>query len=122
MSDDLTQPPNSGPPASGGFDANHPTIISLCYLGSFITGITGIVGIVLAYVWRDDAEEWERSHYTYLIRTFWIGLLASVLLTITLIGIMLLFLPAIWVGVRSVMSLVKAQKREPMPDPETWLF
>ncbi|MCB2084478.1 MAG: hypothetical protein KDD90_10550 [Sphingomonadaceae bacterium] len=122
MSDDLTKPPNSGPPASGGFDANHPTIISLCYLGSFITGITGIVGIVLAYVWRDDAEEWERSHYTYLIRTFWIGLLASVLLTITLIGIMLLFLPAIWVGVRSVMSLVKAQKREPMPDPETWLF
>ncbi len=42
------------PPAQpGGFDLNHPTIISLLYLGSFITGITGIVGIVLAYIWRD---------------------------------------------------------------------
>ncbi|MEZ5692721.1 MAG: hypothetical protein R3D99_02480 [Altererythrobacter sp.] len=125
MSDDLTQPPNSGPPASGGFDANHPTIISLCYLGSFITGITGIVGIVLAYVWKDDAADWERSHYTYLIRTFWIGLIGSVIsfvLMIVLIGFLTGLAVAVWVAVRSVMSLVKAQKREPMPDPETLLF
>ena len=34
-------------PATSGFDLNRPTIISLLYLTSFITGVTGIVGVVL---------------------------------------------------------------------------
>ena len=111
------------PASNSGFDFNQPTIISLLYLGSFVTGITGIVGIILAHVWQgDNQEEWAASHFTYLIRTFWIRLIVSVLMFVTNIGIPLLFLPAIWVGVRSVLSLVKAQKREPMPDPKTLLF
>lgn len=111
------------PTNSGGFDFNQPTIISLCYLGSFITGISGLVGIVLAHVWQGDNQaNWAASHFTYLIRTFWIGIAVSILLTITIIGMIALPLPAIWVGVRSVMSLIKAQKQEPMPDPKTLLF
>ena len=118
---------SGGPPAqSGGFDANRPSIISLLYLASFITGITGLVGIVLAHVWQGEQQEpWMQSHYTYLIRTFWIGLVASIisgLMTIVLIGLLMLPLVAIWVGVRSVLSLVKAQRKEPMPDPQTLLF
>ena len=108
---------------TSGFDFNHPTIVSLLYLLSFVTGITGLVGIVLAHVWQGEHRgDWQESHLTYLIRTFWIGLIVSVVLTITLIGIFLLVIPMVWVGVRSVMSLVKAQRREPMPDPKTWLF
>ena len=120
--------PGTAPSASqaaGGFDFNHPTIISLLYLASYITGITGIVGVVLAYVWRDEAAGWEQSHLTYLIRTFWIGLLGAVIgtiLTIILIGVLVLLAVAVWVAVRSVMSLVRAQKREPMPEPYTWLI
>ncbi len=117
---------NSGPPANAGFDVNRPTIISLLYLASFITGVTGLVGIVLAHVWRGESHEpWMTSHYTYLIRTFWIGLLASIiagLLSFILIGLLLFPLIAVWVGVRSVLSMVKAQKHEPMPDPETLAF
>lgn len=116
--------PNPGP--NSGFDFNQPTIISLCYLASFITGITGLVGIVLAHVWGSDSkDDWAASHYTYLIRTFWIGFAASIvagILTVVLIGLILLPVIAIWVGVRSVMSLIKAQKQEPMPDPQTLLF
>ena len=125
MQPPISRPGQPAPAANSGFDLNHPTIISLLYLASWITGVTGIVGIVLAYVWQDDAAEWERSHYSYLIRTFWIGLVASVIgivLSIVLIGIPLLIATAIWVAVRSVLSLVKAQKQEPMPDPETLLF
>jgi len=111
---------------NSGFDFNQPTIISLCYLGSFVTGITGLVGIVLAHVWQgDDQEAWAASHYSYLIRTFWIGFAASIvasILTFVLIGLLLFPVIAIWVGIRSVMSLLKAQKKEPMPDPETLLF
>ena len=125
----MTEPVKSGNREVGpnsGFDFNQPTIISLCYLGSFVTGITGLVGIVLAHVWQgDDQEAWAASHYSYLIRTFWIGFAASIvasLLTFVLIGLLLFPVIAIWVGIRSVMSLIKAQKQEPMPDPETLLF
>lgn len=111
---------------NGGFDFNQPTIISLCYLGSFVTGITGLVGIVLAHVWQGDNQgSWAASHFSYLIRTFWIGFVASIIATVlsfVLIGFLLFPLIAIWVGVRSVMSLIKAQKQEPMPDPQTLLF
>lgn len=124
MTDDLRNRPNLQPPApAGGFDLNHPTIISLLYLGSFVVGVTGLVGIVLAYVWRsDDPGGWEQSHYTYLIRTFWFGLLGSVIgavLSLVLIGIPILIAVAVWVIARSVIALLKAQKHEPMPNPET---
>jgi len=44
-----------GPGTTPGFEFNHPTIISLLYLASCITGVTAIVGVVLAYVWRGEA-------------------------------------------------------------------
>ena len=128
MTDSLRDRPNPNPqpPApAGGFDLNHPTIISLLYLGSFVVGVTGLVGIVLAYVWRnDDPAGWEQSHYTYLIRTFWIGLLGSVaglLLAVVLIGFVILAAVAVLVIVRCVLSLVNAQKQAPMPRPDSWL-
>jgi len=119
-------PTNTKPPANSGFDLNQPTMISLLYLGGFATGISSLVGIVLAHMWAgDNQEEWANSHFTYLIRTFWFGLLGFIVsgvLTFVLIGILLFPMVAIWVGVRSVVCMLKAQKREPMPDPETlWI-
>jgi uncharacterized membrane protein len=116
----------AAPPAStSGFDFNHPTIISLLYLSSVALGVTAIVGVVLAYVWKGEAHaEWETSHYEYLIRTFWIGLIGAVVcfaLMIVLIGFMLLVALGVLVVIRCVLSLVNAQKRAPMPNPETWL-
>ncbi|MEP5741270.1 MAG: hypothetical protein ABJ295_03855 [Marinomonas sp.] len=127
MTDTPTPTPPSGSPSpAGGFDLNRPTIISLLYLGSFITGISRLVGIVLAHVWQgEEHEPWVASHYQYLIRTFWFGFLASIIgvvLSVILIGIPLLLAAAVWVGIRSVMSLIKAQKQEPMPDPQTFLI
>ncbi len=118
---------SGGPPVqSGGFDLNRPTIISLLYILSFATGITGIIGIIMAHVWGGEPEaEWQRSHYSYLMRTFWYAFIASLvagILTVVLIGLLLFPLIAIWFAVRSVLSLVKAQRQEPMPDPETLWF
>jgi uncharacterized membrane protein len=113
-------------PNTSGFDFNQPTIISLLFLGSFFTGISGLIGIVLAHVWSgENSESWADSHFTYLIRTFWIGFVASIVsgvLIFVLIGLLLLPAVAIWFLVRSVICLTKAQKREPMPDPQTLLF
>ncbi len=127
MNEPTTNGTGNGPGNNAGFDFNQPTIISLCYLGGFLSGgLTSLVGIVLAHVWQGDNQEpWAASHFSYLIRTFWIsfigGIIAFVLMFV-FIGFLLFPLLAVWVGVRSVMSLIKAQKREPMPEPETLLF
>lgn len=119
--------PRVPPPATatGGFDLNGPTIVSLLYLSAFLVGVTGIVGVVLAYIWKGEARDpWEASHYEYLIRTFWIGLIGSLiglLLLLVLIGFVVLPAIAVLVVVRCVLSLVNAQKRAPMPNPRGWL-
>jgi uncharacterized membrane protein len=113
-------------PAAGGFEFNRPTIIGLLYAGSYVTGISGIIGLVLAYVWRSEPNQpWETTHYTYMIRTFWLSIAAVVIGVITLIvgvGFLILGLIGIWALIRIVLSLVNAQKRQPMPNPQTLLF
>jgi uncharacterized membrane protein len=117
--------PGGGSATTTSFDLNHPTIISLLYLSSVILGVTALVGVVLAYVWKGEAHaEWETSHYQYLIRTFWIALIGTVVgivLMVVLIGFLLILAVFALVVVRCVLSLINAQKRQPMPNPETWL-
>lgn len=128
-----------------------PAIVGLLYLFNMFVGFSVFVGLVLAYVWRGEAETpaWEKTHYTYLIRTFWIGLamfVGTLVLVIgTIIGvsfsqavqgesaepgvalavfgmIAVWLLGAVWFGVRCVLSLVNASSCRPMPRPGTWLF
>jgi uncharacterized membrane protein len=124
--DQGTPPPPQSPPSSAsGFDFNGPTIVSLLYLANFVLGISALVGVVLAYIWKGEARPaWEVSHYQYQIRTFWIavlGSIAGVVLLVVLIGIFVLIAVGVLVVVRTVLSLIAAQKREPMPNPESWL-
>lgn len=111
---------------TGNFELNRPTIVGLLYAGSYLTGLSGLIGLVLAYVWKGEPHEpWEATHYTYLIRSFWIGLAAIIVGGFTMligIGFLLLGGAGIWFLVRLVLSLVNAQKRQPMPNPETYLF
>lgn len=119
----MTEDPANRNPMTppGGFEFNRPTIIGLLYLGTYLTGISGIIGVVLAYVWRGEPHEpWEATHYTYLVNTFWISLGLSVLGFITLIvgiGFLILFAVGVWGLVRVILSLINAQKRAPMPNP-----
>lgn len=116
--------PSNNPTA--GFDLNHPTIVALLYLSSFIVGITGIIGLVLAYVWRGEAAGgWEASHYTFHIRTFWIAVIAGIvcaILSLILIGLFGFLLVGIWVIVRTVLALLAAQKKQPIPNPESLIW
>lgn len=120
-----TQRPDATP-TTNGFEFNRPTIVGLLYVASCITGVSAIIGVVLAYAWKGEPHQpWEETHYTYLIRTFWIGVIGTVVGVLTLligVGFLILLGIGIWALVRSVLSLVSAQKREPMKDPETLLF
>ena len=88
-------------------------------------GVTSIVGVVLAYVWKGEPHpDWQDSHFQYLINTFWLGLvgsIVSIVLMLVLVGFLLIFAVAVLVIVRCVLSLINAQKQMPMPNPGTWL-
>jgi uncharacterized membrane protein len=113
-------------PVVPGFDLNKATIVSLLYIAGFVVGITGLVGFILALVWKEEvAGTWEESHLQFHIMTFVIGFVVAIvggILSFILIGIPILLALAVWILVRSVLALLKAQKHEPIADPKTWLF
>ena len=75
-----------------------------CYALGFFIGLTWLVGVIIAYVKRDDAAgTWLATHYRWQIRSFWWSLLWGMLsapigfvLFLTIIGIPLAY--ALWGG------------------------
>jgi uncharacterized membrane protein len=99
-------------------------LVYILYLASFVIGISVLVGLVVAYMNRPGARgSWVESHYTYQIRTVWIGLLYALLSTILMVvgvGFLLLLVIAVWGIVRCVRGLQWAARGMPVPDPESW--
>ncbi len=101
------------------------TLIYILYLANIIVPFTAIVGVIFAYLNRGKGSAWVDSHYTYQIRTLWIGLLFGIvsgLLTLILIGFLMLIAVLIWMIVRCIKGLQLAGRNEPVPNPETWMF
>ena len=143
-------PPPFQPVATRGASSSRPIVVSGLYLASLAFFITGIIGLILAYVWREeeDSYDWENTHFTYLIRTFWIGLLIMVVGVVVFIGGFLAILPPVhdsgeppiafigavmaggivlllgtlWAIVRCLYSLIKAASGRPVSRPMTWLI
>ena len=100
-------------------------IIYVLYLIGVVTGITMIIGVVMAYIYKDDSPEWLRTHYDAQIRIFWIGILYSVIagiLTVVLIGILLFFVIAVWWIVRCVKGLKYLDQKTAYANYESWAF
>jgi uncharacterized membrane protein len=110
----------------GPFDRNatNVNIIYYLYLASIFVGITAIVAVIMAYINRGSGSDWLDTHYTYQIRTFWIGVLYIIIggiLSLVLIGFLILALVYVWVVVRSIKGLKFAGRSEPVPNPKAWL-
>jgi uncharacterized membrane protein len=100
-------------------------LIYILYLVGFIVGITTIVGLVLAYINKGKTGGFVESHYIWLIRTFWIGLLYTLIgfiLTFVLIGLLVLVATFIWMIIRLVTGLQKLNRGEPIANPQSWMF
>jgi uncharacterized membrane protein len=100
-------------------------VVYLAYLGSILFQPLGLLGVVLAYVNRDTAPDWLKVHFTYQIRTFWIGFLyiaISVVLCFVLIGFLLLLIVLVWFIVRCALGIDRLLKREPPAKPLSWLI
>jgi len=100
-------------------------IVYVLYLIGLLTGVTIIIGVVMAYIYKDDSPEWLRSHYVAQIRVFWIGILYCIiagLLIFLLIGFLLYLVIAVWWIVRCIKGLKYLDQRQPYPNYQSWAF
>jgi uncharacterized membrane protein len=93
-----------------------------------LTGVVGIIAVVLAYLKRSEAAgTWLASHYRWLIRTFWYSLLWGiigavifvVLFLLILIGPVIAYLiwvaTTIWVLYRLIRGYMLFNASQPVP-------
>lgn len=102
-----------------------PLIVYVLYLTSLLVGLTQLVGVVMAYIYRAEAPAWQQTHYHFQIRTFWIGLLflvVGLVLSAIFIGFLILLFWVIWLVVRCVKGISLLQKNEPIQNPTSWGF
>lgn len=120
-------------------DKTMPVVCYALYLMGFATaGLTSLVGLIIALSQRAASGPMMHTHYTFMIRTFVLGLVwtiawclvfaVAIPFSFILIGIPFLLLAkamlgvgAIWYGVRCILGLVVLSRGEPYPRPEALL-
>lgn len=94
------------------------TVVYALQALSCLWGVTAIVGVIMNYVKREDAVgTLYQSHFDWQIRTFWWGLLWSVIGVVTLfivIGIFVLLAAWIWMVYRVVKGWMQLNENKPM--------
>lgn len=125
---------DTGPQTSTGGESNrwlepgktNLQIIYILYLVSFIVGgIPVLIGVIMAYINRGKSEAVFETHYTWLIRTFWIGLLyslVSVILMVVFIGVILMIAVVVWIIIRCIIGLQALGRGEPIRNPQSWIL
>ena len=99
--------------------------VYILYLVGFLTGITVLVGLVIAYLQRDHTDRVSQSHFQFQITTFWIGLLyffIGILTLHILVGALVLLWWVVWTVIRCVKGLLALNMGEPIRDPNSWWF
>jgi len=111
-----------------------PAIVYALYILGLFHGLTLLIGLIMAYVLRGSAGPANYSHFTYLIRTFWISLvgmmaggailLVGVPLSFILIGIPLLWIGGaicfcawLWAVIRSIVGVIRLANGEAIGQP-----
>ncbi|MFV3076333.1 DUF4870 family protein [Niveispirillum fermenti] len=104
-------------------DSNLRLVVVIAYI-LYVIGFA-LIGLIMAYVKRPDSHHtpWH-SHFTFIIRTFWIGLFLAVVGAVTTligIGYLILLAVTIWALVRCVVGLLRAIDGKPINNPGTWM-
>lgn len=116
-------------------DRTMPAVVYALYLFGLTHGLTIIIGLIMAYVSRDAAGPRMRSHYTFLIRTFWLSIVWfliggalifwGAIFSVVLVGIPALMLGAAVCGatwlfflVRCIAGAVHLARDEAYPRPD----
>ena len=99
--------------------------VYILYLVGFLTGITVLVGGVIAYLQRDKIDRVTQSHFQFQITTFWIGLMYFFVGLFTIhfgIGVVILLWWIVWTVIRCVKGLLALNMGQAIRDPNSWWF
>ena len=67
-------------------------------IGAFLIGWPSIIAVIMNYIKRSDARgTWLESHFRWQIRTFWFGLLWTVLCTLFVVLTLGIGLIVVWI-------------------------
>jgi len=100
-------------------------VVYLLYGVGYLTGISALIGVIIAHVKVHDTDPVLRSHYQFQIRTFWIGLLylaIGIPLCMVLIGIPVLGWWLLWSLIRIIKGIISVNEYKPIANPRSWLF
>jgi uncharacterized membrane protein len=93
--------------------------VYILYALSWFAGITAIAGVMIDYIKREEAAgTWVESHFRWQIRTFWFGLLWTIIGIATyvfLVGMAILFANACWIIYRVIKGWLYLNDGKPMP-------
>jgi len=117
-----------------------PKIVYALYLISILFPLTFFIAPIVAYFTKNTENEVLHSHYRFQIRTFWIGMVFSLILIVLwsispvvsmmtgsfLILIVLLGLGllswVLWLVIRSAKGFKYLNQKQPIPNPLSWMF
>lgn len=119
-------------------DRTLPAVVYGLYLLGLTHGLTIVIGLIIAYASRGAAGSPMASHYTFQIRSFWLGIVWALigvtlmfwggLLSVILVGIPFFILGClifgavwIWFAVRCVLGVIYLARGEPYPRPHAWI-
>ena len=100
-------------------------VVYVLYLVGYFTGITALIGVIIAHLQTASARSILKSHNTFQIRTFWIGLLYLVVgfaLLHFIVGALIILWWVVWSLIRNVKGLLALNRNEPIANPELWMF
>jgi len=102
-----------------------PLSSTFSYFVAYFTGITALIGVIMAHVQIASADPLLATHYRFQIRTFWIGILYLVIgtiLTVVIVGIAILLWWFVWSLVRNVKGTLALNDNKPIANPASWMF
>ena len=106
-------------------DTTFALAVYVLYIVGYATGLTALIGVIIAHIKIGTADAMLHTHYEFQIRTFWIGLLYLVIgtvLAIAIIGLFVLLWWFIWSLIRIVKGLIALNEQRPIANPTSWLF
>ena len=100
-------------------------VVYILYIVGYFTGISALVGVIMAHIQSSSDSGYINSHYHFQIRTFWIGLLYLCVggaLSFVVVGIPILIWWFVWSLIRIVKGIMLLNKQLPIAIPSSWGF
>ena len=97
----------------GGSEAERSTLLITYVLHALapFTALTGIIAVIISHIKVGETQSpFIRSHHSWLIRTFWWGVL-----TMVVIGVFGFIVLGIWWLYRTIRGFINYSEKRPMP-------